>query len=62
MQKIRNMLCKLFGHKQIIVNDIIDSNSKDRLCIRCGWNNFNNTSPWRYQSYYKSSNGTYIFP
>jgi hypothetical protein len=60
MQYIRKIVCKIFGHEKMVVNDIIDRNSKDRLCIRCGWNNFNNTSPWRYVSYSKS-NGMYHF-
>lgn len=61
MKYIRNIICKIIGHEKMIVNDIIDRNSKDRLCIRCGWNNFNNSSPWVYSSYHKSF-GNYYFP
>ncbi len=61
MKIIRKLLCKIFGHKLIIVNDIVDRNSKDRLCIRCGWNNFNNTSPFRYHKYITDWNGDYLF-
>lgn len=37
---MKNLFCKIFGHKLIVVNDIFDRNSPDRLCVRCNAVNF----------------------
>jgi hypothetical protein len=39
--ELSKVICKIFGHKLIVVNNIFDPDSKDRLCKRCGWNNCN---------------------
>lgn len=43
ISKNKEIICMGMGHRKIIINDIIDRNSRDRMCVKCG-------KKWQYNN------------